>query len=643
MGKSRAIWVSAFVLCLLAGVALPCGPDFTFRAYLSRVFWQPFAKYEDSLVKAGVQKQKIGKVQPGSGTERLAFAGFSTAPAGEALSRVRKAYIEKSYDGARAALAAAEKAELSDKEREELRLVDAKLDLRIAEEKPSGNRALLEKARQKLEAFIKASQVSFWKSEARGWLARVNLLLGEHSRAVKIYLDEISREETAFSRESLVNSLHLVFPYNGSSARLADHLEEYFDTPSHALFVVSIVTNPVTSGGEERAAMAGVGRKVIEALQKHGELFNGTDLSDSLVLAVMRASIYMGDTRAAIAYSRKIAPASGAARTAEFNWMVAACHFLQIDYAQAETPLLKMIHSRETNPRELRAAARGLIGVYQKLRRGVDQLHAAFLYEKAGTQDPGEPSRLDQFALDLPAAWDSLLDLPYLLDVQLTDDELKEYLVRYGKEARGIRYSPHYRRARTAFDAVEYALAVRLARQERYAESAEIYERLNAWPRAGRMRILAALFARTSDTALPAEERLEARYLYASFLEEHSTQVFFNDMVWWGFQTWTFVDGDMMGTQGLTGEERDRFRKEERRVKDEQEERWRAYVILAAVVEEAGYTELGKKAATKADRCLALISRERFDRTAEIEQAREKLGRWFREYWRHGRRTGGAS
>ena len=66
------------------------------------------------------------------------------------------------------------------------------------------------------------------------------------------------------------------------------------------------------------------------------------------------------------------------------------------------------------------------------------------------------------------------------------------------------------------------------------------------------MRVLIDLYAKAEDTTLPTEERLEAQYRYASFLEEHSTQVFFNDMIWKGYQTSTFLGGDGVESQGLT-------------------------------------------------------------------------------------------
>jgi hypothetical protein len=199
---------------------------------------------------------------------------------------------------------------------------------------------------------------------------------------------------------------------------------------------------------------------------------------------------------------------------------------------------------------------------------------------------------------------------------------------------------PH--RSRTACEIVRYALAVRYARREQYREAAGIYEALGALPRARRMRELARLHAAAGDTTLPHERHLEARYAYAAFLEEHSTQVFFNDMLWSGFQTSAFLryDPEAGGSeddytspksdQGFTREEREFFAARERMIRDSQEERWLAYKILTSVVEQAGHTELGVRAAKKAVRCLRLINTGRFGREKEIREAESVLLKWMK-------------
>ena len=397
--------------------------------------------------------------------------------------------------------------------------------------------------------------------------------------------------------------------------------------------------------------MAEVAGKTIEALQKRRDLFNGGAESDALALALMRASLYMGDTQSALPYSQRIPEKSETARKPEFNWMRAACSFLQHDYKAAEVFLLKMHHSEEANFRDKSVAALALLGVYQKLGRGVDQLHASFLYYQAEQERPpgsreGESMYLTGPYYDflyLPASgW--LFDLPYLLDVQLKNEDLSLYLKRYSKPAGLIRiksfddYVPG--RQRSACEMVEYALAVRYARQEKYWKAASIYQKLNAGPRASRMRHLARLHAGANDPSLSNDQRLEAQFAYAVFLEKHSTQVFFNDMLWHGFQRYAFLGSEIDSPcispafahcQGLTREERNRFLKKERRVKDDQEERWRAYKILESVIKEAGHSELGNRAAARALKCLKLINTDRFGREDEVDSAIRRLSNWGRD------------
>jgi hypothetical protein len=328
------------------------------------------------------------------------------------------------------------------------------------------------------------------------------------------------------------------------------------------------------------------------------------------------------------------------AKSPEFNWMTAVCHFLRREYAAAETPLLRMYRSPHADEKDRFAAAQALIGVYQKLGRPVDQLHAAFLYYPSGSS---YPYMENQFIAWPYSGW--LLDLPYLLDVQLTAEELSAYLRRY-RHSGGPTFDTQLlspmtgqHRTRSAAEIVEYALAVRYARREKYQDAAALYQKLGSLPRARRMRKLAHLFAQADDPAHTGLQQLEARYAYAVFLADHPNQIFFNDTLWSGSQTEVFIEqyrNHQWGThtppalQGLTQEERELFLHLERRLRDEQEERWRAYKILAAVVDEAGGSELGRRAARKALDCLAGINTERFGRAEEIAAARRSLARWLR-------------
>lgn len=641
----------AAVLGVWTASVQPCGLEFTFRAYLDKRFWQPLSKYEESL----------GRHPSPEGEKKCApWAGMSKEGSNEILQKARDSYRDDRFSDARIAVEIGLKANPSGTDREELLLIDAKADLfegeaaqkeprhRAPEGSQSSDEQLLHRAETKLIEFLRISQVPAFRSEARGWLARVHYLTHDYTSAAKIYLDELSKEDSVFSHESLVSSLRMLFPYNGSSSRLADHLDEYFDSPAHALFVVNLVTNPIYSDEEERASMAQVAGKTINVLLKRRDLFDGGAESEALVLALMRASLYMGDPQSALAYSQWISEKSETARKPEFHWMRAACSFLQHDYKGAEAPLLRMYHTEGADFRDRSVAAQALLGVYQKLGRGVDQLNAAFLYYQAEQERPPDSREGESRYLTgpyynfiyLPAGgW--LFDLPYLLDVQMKDQDLSLYLKRYSKPAKLIKMESGTRQ-RSAYEMVEYALAVRYTRQHKYWKAASIYQRLKAQPRADRLRRLARLHEEAGNASLFSQQRLEAQFAYAAFLEEHSTQIFFNDMLWHGFQRYAFLGeglelpctGDRFpgsgDCQGLTREERDHFLKQERRVKDDQEERWRAYKILESVIKEAGHSELGNRAAVRALKCLKLINTGRFGHEQEIGSAIRRLSNWVR-------------
>ena len=144
--------------------------------------------------------------------------------------------------------------------------------------------------------------------------------------------------------------------------------------------------------------------------------------------------------------------------------------------------------------------------------------------------------------------------------------------------------------------------------------------------RAPRIRRLPALYQETNRPDLTDAQRQEASYRMAEFLVAHPDGIYFNDALWHGFQRYAFVTSR---DSRLTRAERQALIEAERKLKDDQEERWRAYLILRHVVRDAGATDLGRKAATLAIRCLHGIS-DRFGRETEIRQADLELSKWLR-------------
>ncbi len=523
--------------------------------------------------------------------------------------------LTDSVGAARRAVDAALAARPSAVEAEELRLIRCKVTLREGESLLLVSRSkvvtpetapqdALRKARDELMAFIAEARTPALVSEARGWLARCHYLLGELHLAARIYLDELAVADSALDRNTLLTSLRILFPYNGSAAGLADHLDEYFDTPQHALFVVNLVTNPEDDENERRA-MDAVGRKALAALQRHRELFSHGDDSRRLALAAMRASLYMGDPAAAVRVGAALPPDSSAAQPPEARWMLGVAHVLLGHFDQAEPHLIAVVESSASPPRARAQAQLGLLAVYQKLGRPVDQLVTAFRYEAGEFQHDSEASSPEDEWYG--GSWPylgSLMDLPYLLDVQLTEDEL-----RAAKVAMEVEPPPTLKletargqRTVTAVYLLEYELAVRAARREAYVEAESLYARLGAGLRAERMSHLATLATRRADaqSAAQSDEYLGRRYEYGAFLADHSERVFFNDLLWEGLQRYAFLQlkSDRDRPPALLSEEEMRsLLTNERRFKDAQEERWQAYRVLDEVVQGAGHSRLGERAA----------------------------------------------
>jgi len=226
------------------------------------------------------------------------------------------------------------------------------------------------------------------------------------------------------------------------------------------------------------------------------------------------------------------------------------------------------------------------------------------------------------------------MDLSYLLDVQLTDEELQAARARLAAGP-ALKVDVWGGRKEDVLHLVDYALAVRAARREDYAAAGALYARLGAAQRAARMKAAERLHDAIGEAAGGDPER---RLAYASFLADHPAQLFFNDSLWEGFQRYALLGQTRDGDEGgeapalLDEEQRRALLENERRFQDAQEERWRAFQILDAVAREAGHSALGRRAALKALECLVqLADNSRFGRTAEIRAARRRLTAWLRE------------
>jgi hypothetical protein len=204
-------------------------------------------------------------------------------------------------------------------------------------------------------------------------------------------------------------------------------------------------------------------------------------------------------------------------------------------------------------------------------------------------------------------------DLNLLLDSEAPIDALRSFLLKYP--------------AMPDIRLVKYSLAVRLARENRYDEAAQIYESIHANLRAARMRRLAELYSEVNRTDLDAPRLEEAKYRLAEYISANPDRIYFNDALWQGLQRYALTASS---ESRLTAKERKTLISSERKLKDGQEERWRAYLILREVVRDSDKTDLGRRSAQLAIRCLRMLS-ERFERRDEIQKADVELSSWLRQ------------
>ena len=621
---------------LLAGFGLvrvirACGPYLSLREYLTRSFWQPMRYSVDALIPKTAE----------DGRPAVPYAGFSAEQAPQTLTVLREAYGKFAATGtgwekaAEAATGALSPGMLAGSDLEEARLIECKISLRLA----AANSGDLAAVRSKLEDFIKTASNKAFISEARGWLARVLYLQGDCVGAARIYLDELESPASPLSRDTLVSSLR--WAYTRNPLQFWDRMESFFDTPRHALFIVNLATNPESEWETQSADSTADerGRKILDLFKNHAELFRQGPGSEELVMAMMRASLYMGDPGSALTYAAAVPDSGNLQKNPEFNWMMATACFVTREYARAELPLKRMLSAATATAPDRRTAAQGLIGVYLKTGRRMDALHAALVQESIpleereqypDTQTPR--SQWPFFGLNL--------DLPYLLDALLTDEELRRYLEKYPKEEDPAAPLSIYTRHGTLSDSaiVRYSLAVRLARREQYEEAGAIFRTLGFEQRADLMAGAAEFLAGTKKANLTAAERWAALYEYGAYVALHPNQLYFNDLLWKGFQRHAFLEryDDPEWTQnpqlqpGLTQKERAEILAGDRKLRDEQEERWKAYKILKPIPDGAD-PELGRKAAGKIIDCLQNISTGRFGRSGEIGQAIAKWKSWLRK------------
>jgi hypothetical protein len=496
--------------------------------------------------------------------------------------------------------AKAQSGRLTPAEREELDLLDAKVSLRLKS---------IDDAQRKLMAFLKMpGRSARYASEARGWLAHTYYVQRDLTTAGKMYIDELNRTDSTLPQNVILDSLAVVYDSTGSP-ELIRNLEKYFDTPEHAAFAVQMVTKPRRrwDGEDQEDAADKVPHARIRTLlrTKGAALLRSQRGASSFGLISMCAALRAGDPAMVIQVASNI-PANAALRSEpDFLWMFASAQYLTKNYEAAEEPLLALYNSRRALPVQKVSAAHGLCGVYFKTGNRTEQLRYALWLREAARYDSGiyTDRQYDWMAATYWA--ESGLDSSLLLDGEAPDEALREFLEKYPKAA--------------GADLARYSLAVRLARQERYEESATLFESIGAKLRTRRMREMSALAQKASESA-------SGKFSMAQYLSQNQERIYFNDRLWNGLQTYALVAQEDVS---LTKPEREQLLTTERKLRDDQEEYWRAYQILHELVRTEGHTPLGRQSAALAIRCLRKIS-GRFGREKEIAAADIELSKWLK-------------
>ncbi|MBV8845276.1 MAG: hypothetical protein JO307_20915 [Bryobacterales bacterium] len=603
IGRRLLRYSAALLICF--GVAWACGFDWSLREYFSARFWLPFARQVADFEKTDVNRVS----EP--------FAGMGDSRGDAPLAKLRAAYQEVSqpinepFDFSTLRQASADAradSSLSKRDREEVDLIDAKIDMR---EHMPGETELLLRSKSKLEQFLNTAQTPEFLSEARGWLAHIDLALGNQTAAGKIYLDELNRDGSNLSRDTVLTSLSRAYGYDRGT-QLLEHLDDYFDTAEHAAFAIQMVTNPrqVAVPNPRFAGDQPEIDSVVEAygriqglLARHQDLWRSESGVSALGLLSLRTALRAGDPPGALKIAAMI-PADAAIRSEpDFQWMLGSAYFLTHNFAAAEQPLLNVYQSASISPEQRASAVYGLVGVYRKTNNVVEEIRFALGLTEL-------PAGFSGFAI----SWSSFtFDLSLLLDAEAPIPAMEEFLAKYA--------------ATIDVKTVKYALAVRLARADRYEEAARIFESIGAPERAERMHRMDGLYREANRADLPAKKLLEEKYALAEYIASNQDRLYFNDTLWSGMQNYA-----LHADQGseFTKVERQAQIVLERKLRDDQEERWRAYLILRGIVQESGETEVGRKAAKLAISCVRKIN-PRFGRSKELIRADLELSTWLRQ------------
>jgi hypothetical protein len=330
----RLLWTGVIV-ALLWNVGEACGPWYVLRAGLNPVFWQPFVR---------TIPESFG--EPRASVPSRAFAGM--APGGNAeLAAARHAYqavarwradhfqawepqepplLADTAAVARRAVEAALAANPSPIEAEELRLMRCKVTLREAEAllvvsrskvvtpATAPGRCATEGARRAGARISAVASTPSLASEARG-LAGSDVTTCSASAIERLgsTFDELARRDSASIAARCCPPCACSSRTTAGRPELADHLDEYFDTPS-ARALRSAISSRIRLGvdDDERAAMRGSDGSRWTPCSATVSYSRKGDASDRLAAGRRCGpACYMGDPAAALKIGASLPPGRG--------------------------------------------------------------------------------------------------------------------------------------------------------------------------------------------------------------------------------------------------------------------------------------------------------------------------------------------
>jgi hypothetical protein len=402
---------------------------------------------------------------------------------------------------------------------------------------------------------------------------------GRAHDAAAVLLGELDRADSIFTPEEIRASIDYM-------SRFAPPDTRWFRALAGSpRFLLVAITKALNRNDVQLA------RPISELLRSRKSLLTHATLGEEFQLALLRASLLVGDLEYVSGWEAPRGSFGGKAAHAESLWIQASAAFLTGDMKLARARLEQML-AASSNDTILRfAALQALVAVHWRagdIPEAILRSRQAQALDVQGFDRRILPRRFGSPWFETDWLGDKL-DAFYLMEIVASDDDL-EGAGRLATEAGD---------AATA-RLIDFERGLRLARERRYAELA------------------------SESSACDASAR--ACLAYGAALMENADHVFFAGRFWeYGFQ--------LIAPPECRREEkcvalppREPLEAAERRLRDAQEERWHAYRVLEPIVQnETNGRELRYHAALLALRALDRIKPERFGREEEIVRNTKRM------------------